>query len=130
MNWSDEWALIRSAALAHGIDPYFVAAIRKAENGGPGREFGVLSVKAPTYRDQLEECCTTIRRRMAEHQPTISMRIMTNGHGRICLPDAWIAWFGSRWAPVGAPNDPHRLNENWAHNVMILYHQGMDTLSA
>ena len=51
--WQDEEALIRIAAAKYGLDWHLVAAIRKAENGGAGKEFGVLSVKAPTYVHSL-----------------------------------------------------------------------------
>lgn len=48
--WEQE-AIIRIARQA-GVDPRLLAAVRLTENGGPGREFGVLSVPAPTYDDQ------------------------------------------------------------------------------
>jgi hypothetical protein len=124
--WSEEWLLIRAAALAHGVDAFFIAAIRKAENGAPGREFGVLSVHAPTYADQLRECCATVRRRMSEKPPRMGLRILRNGVVRLILPNDWIDWFGSRWAPLGAENDPLALNRNWSDNVVLLYAEGMN----
>lgn len=130
MEWSDEWRFIRASALAHGIDPYFVGAIRKAENGGPGREFGVLSTKATTYQAQLDTCCATVRQRMLEKAPRLRPYRPANGILRLCLNSDWIEWFGSVWAPLGASNDPTHLNANWANNVTILYRHGMDAWPA
>lgn len=126
MNWSDEWLLIRAAAIAHGIDPFFVAAIRKAENGAAGREFGVLTVKAPTYSEQLEAACATVRNRMVEHPPRYRPRLLTSGISRLCLNDDWIEWFAARWAPLGASNDPNSLNVHWSDNVIALYRREMN----
>ncbi len=126
MQWSDEWLLIRAAALAHGVDPFFIAAVRKAENGAPGREFGVLTLKAPTYSEQLEACCATVRNRMVEHPPRLRVRLLTSGISRLCLNDDWIDWFAARWAPLGAANDPNSLNVNWSNNVIGLYQRAMN----
>jgi hypothetical protein len=124
--WSDEWLLIRAAAIAHGIDPFFVAAIRKAENGGPGKEFGVLTIKAPSYSEQLDGCCATVRNRMIEKPPRYRPRLLKSGISRLCLTDDWIDWFGSRWAPLNVANDPDSLNRNWSDNVVRLYQRMMN----
>jgi hypothetical protein len=31
---------------------------------------------------------------------------------------AFVAFWGARWAPVGAENDPHDLNRHWVPNVV------------
>lgn len=80
-------------------------AIRKAENGKQGREFGVLTPEAMRFADDPD--------------PTKSLQIQA----------MWAAGtikkrykgdlneFASRWAPVGADNDPTGLNKNWVKNV-------------
>jgi len=60
MTWHEEADTITQAAVRTGVDPYFVMAIRRAEHGRPGREFGVLSVPAPTYADQLAVTLNTL----------------------------------------------------------------------
>jgi hypothetical protein len=126
VQWSDEWLMIRAAALAHGVDAFFLAAIRQAENGGPGKEFGVLTIKAPTYSEQLEAACATVRNRMVERPPRLRVRLLKSGISRLCLNDDWIGWFASRWAPLGAANDPHELNPHWVDNVCALYARAMN----
>ncbi len=37
--------------------------------------------------------------------------------------DSFIQFLGSRWAPIGAANDPHNLNKNWVKNVLSLWPQ-------
>lgn len=39
------------------------------------------------------------------------------------LEDGFIAFLGSRYAPVGADNDPDNLNSNWVKNVSYFYHR-------
>ena len=38
-------------------------------------------------------------------------------------PAAFVAFLSSRWAPVGAANDPTGLNAHWAGNVTAVYQQ-------
>jgi hypothetical protein len=37
------------------------------------------------------------------------------------LAGDFVANWSKRWAPVGADNDPHHLNENWTNNVRKLW---------
>jgi hypothetical protein len=36
----------------------------------------------------------------------------------------FLVFLGSRWAPVGAANDPNGLNANWVANVIADYRKG------
>lgn len=36
-------------------------------------------------------------------------------------PQAFVAFWAKRWAPVGAANDPHALNANWPTNVLAFW---------
>src|SRR5437867_10199538 len=65
-----EQLLIRDAASRAAVDPRFLGSLRRAENGGPGREFGVLSVPAPTYEDQVRLAAASIRRNVERFEAT------------------------------------------------------------
>jgi len=79
-------------------------ALRAAENGGPGREYGVLSIPAPTQEQQA---------RIAARSIKANKRRWEAAGG----PVDFVSFMGSRWAPVGAENDPHSLNRHWEQNV-------------
>jgi hypothetical protein len=120
--WQDEQALIRIAAARYGLDWHFVAAIRKAEDGGRGREFGVLSVKAPTYLAQLDVCCQTVRRRLAEYDvdsQALELHEAPDARQVVVYHRDFINHFAAIWAPGGAGNGPHGLN--WARDVGYWY---------
>ena len=74
-------------------------AIRRAENGGVGREFGVLNPEAMRFKDDPAKSFVTQARWAAG---TIKKRYKGN-----------LKEFRDRWAPLGAENDPTGLNENW-----------------
>jgi hypothetical protein len=117
IDWKTEWPLIRDAATVHGVDPYAVAAIRHTENGGSGREFGVLSVEASTYKAQLEVACTSIRNAYLRFNAQLHFEY----NGRLCLTKGFVVSFASRWAPGDAKNDPQKLNANWVTNFWNAY---------
>jgi hypothetical protein len=89
-----------------------VAAIRHAENGAAGREYGVLGAgvrrdmerKGDTYRPQAGWCAATV-------QKTYDRWVKAGAKGE------FIAFLGKRYCPVGAKNDPNGLNRNWVNNV-------------
>lgn len=124
MTWAEEWELIKAAAYKVGLDPYFIAAIRKCENGGPGKEFGVLAVSAPTYDDQLRVACATVKHRLVQYsqnEPALFTYVAPDGDGVVIYSPNFIDWFASIWAPAGAGNDPKDLNRNWANNCKWQY---------
>lgn len=109
-------------ALRHGVDPFFIAAIRCHEDGGAGREFGVLAEPAPTYQQQLAVCCKTIRSYLAAYLASpFTIRPTTFGCRRLCYSDKFIAYAAGRYAPARANNDPTNLNQFWAHGVAQFY---------
>lgn len=89
-----------------------VAAIRKAENGGPGREFGILGAavrrdmkrRGDTYRVQAGWCAATV-------QKNYDRWVKAGSKGD------FIVFLGKRYCPVGAKNDPNGLNRHWIKNV-------------
>jgi hypothetical protein len=80
-------------------------AIRYAENGRQGREFGVLTPEAQRFADDPDpEKSFLTQARWAAG--TIKRRY-----------DGDLQKFQQRWAPIGAKNDPKNLNANWLKNV-------------
>ena len=82
-----------------------VAAIRYAENGGKGKEYGILHPRVkPTYRSQAGWCAATVQK---------NYDLWTNA-GK---PGRFIVYLGKKYCPVGADNDPDNLNRHWIKNV-------------
>jgi hypothetical protein len=85
-----------------------VAAIRFAENGGKGREYGILHPRVkPTYRSQAGWCAATVQKNYDRWTKA----------GR---KGDFITFLGNRYCPVGAENDPTGLNKHWQKNVRKL----------
>ena len=86
-----------------------VAAIRYAENGGKGREYGILHPRVkPTYRSQAGWCAATV-------QKNYDRWVKAGSKGE------FVVFLGKRYCPVGADNDPNGLNKHWIKNVRKLY---------
>lgn len=101
-----------------GIDPAALAALRLAENGGPGREFGVLSVSAPTYDEQATIAARSIKNHEARYRRATG-ELPRGADGR--YTEAFLAHFSARYAPIGAGNDPTGLNSHHARNLIAGY---------
>ena len=85
-----------------------VAAIRFAENGGKGREYGILHPRVkPTYRSQAGWCAATVQKNFDRWTKAGSK-------------GDFITFLGNRYCPVGAENDPTGLNKHWQKNVRKL----------
>ena len=86
-----------------------VAAIRHAENGRAGREYGILHKKAvgKSYRTQAGWCAATVQKNYDRWTKA----------GR---KGDFITFLGNRYCPVGAGNDPNGLNRHWIGNVKRL----------
>ena len=97
-----ELATIRTAAIRNGIQPgtedwYVLLAIRKAENGKPGLEFGIMNPKANDLGSQAGWAAASI----------LGARGRWDGKGD------FVDAMGARYCP---PAD-HPLNKHWAGNV-------------
>jgi hypothetical protein len=130
---AEQAAIFALAGLA-GVDPRFLAAIRVAEGGGPGREFGVVSQPttptasdlanagvygvAGTFWAQGRIAAASIRANMTRYQNQTG-RLPQDASGN--LTQDFIAFFGARWAPLDAANDPKGLNVNWVPNATMTY---------
>ena len=113
-----EQAQILLTAAEIGVPATFLAAIRIAENGRAGREFGVLSEAADTYEAQARIAALSIRNNQWRHVLRFK-EWPVDGTG--FLSEGFVKFMQSRWAPIGADNDPNGLNANWSRNVWRVY---------
>ena len=83
-----------------------VAAIRHAENGRAGREYGVLHPKAlgKSYRTQAGWCAATVQKHYDRWT-------------KAGKKGDFLESLARRYCPVGADNDPTGLNKHWLKNV-------------
>ena len=85
-----------------------VAAIRYAENGGKGKEYGILHPRVkPTYRSQAGWCAATV-------QKNYDRWVKAGRKGD------YLVFLAKRYCPIGADNDPNGLNHHWLGNVRKL----------
>ena len=90
-----------------------VAAIRYAENGRAGREYGILHPRVkPTYRSQAGWCAATVARHWD--------RWIAKG-GSPKDMKAFIVDLGGRYCPLDDPRDKDGLNRHWIPNVTKFY---------
>ncbi len=96
------------AGEAYPVNPYaLLLAIRCAEGGRKGFEFGIVAAKDTDLRTQAEWACATVKKNLE--------RFRKSGEKDI------IEFLGKRWAPIGAENDPLGLNRHWVRNVRFFY---------
>ena len=90
------------------VNPHaLILAIREAEKGRKGFEFGVIAVKDTDLKTQCEYACATVKKNFE--------RFRESGE------KDFIAFLGRRYAPLNVPNDPHNLNRHWVSNVRWFY---------
>jgi hypothetical protein len=100
---------VRNVAADFGIDAALIQAVVKAE--GDIVKAVQCSIPSVTTREQaLRVLC-----RSAVHAMSDWVR---NDPAR---REEFVAFWGARWAPVGAANDPKGLNANWVPNVTDLW---------
>jgi len=83
-----------------------------------GREYGVLSVSAPTYAEQLHMAALTVLHRLWSYPGN---PLTTTPDHQLVVSTNWIAYFASIWAPSGVANDPNNLNANWVKDFTAAY---------
>jgi len=118
INWEKEYPIIEKAALRNnceGDDFLILLAIRLAERGGEGKEFGIVHPKA--WGTNLDTqagwaACTVVKNRKRYESQVRS--------GTTC---DFITFLGNRYCPIGAANDPKGLNRNWGKNVTYFYNK-------
>ncbi len=119
-----EYEHIKRIAQRYFVDPRFILAIRCAEDGGPGREFGVLSISAPTWDDQCRATCLSVLNAVIRGLDLhVNILQALSDRCKFEYTPSFIRLFAARWAPEDAANDPNQLNNNWARNVSLIYAQ-------
>lgn len=95
-------------------DNQIADAIFQAE-GGPKAKipYGILSVKVKDEAEARKVCLNTVRNNRK--------RYTDYGYKQY---DTYLEFLASRYAPVGAGNDPHNLNQNWIKNVKYFLEKG------
>jgi hypothetical protein len=108
-------SLILLPLTAHAYpDQEIVNAIYKAEGGKKAKKpFGILSVECSGYDECRQICYNTVRNNRK--------RYADYGHKQY---DTYLEFLSSRYAPVGASNDPSNLNKNWLKNVRYFLKTG------
>ena len=93
-------------------------AIRRHENGGKGRQFGVLHPYRPkTYRSQCAWCADSIKRNRIRYENKYKEKVTL---GNI---EVFIRFMGRRYCPVGVKNDPKGLNKYWIPGVTSWFYK-------
>ena len=116
---------IAAMALKHGIDWRLLKALRQTENGGPGREFGVLDGNAKDWTQQADEAARTIRHTVGRSWKWLNADAWDDVGGMYTI--SFLSYFSrggigyAGYAPLGAANDPSGLNANHLHNLTSYY---------
>jgi len=97
------------APESYPVNPFaLLLAIREAERGRKGFEFGVVKAKDTDLKTQCKYACETIKNNFQRFKEQESEQ-------------DFIVFLGKRYAPIGAENDPNGLNQHWVHNVRWFY---------
>ena len=94
---------VKRIAREFGVDAALIQAVVIAE----GDILRAVQCSLPTIATREEALRVTCR--SAAH--ALSDYVKANAG------PAFVAFWGNRWAPVGAANDPVNLNKNWPKNV-------------
>ena len=97
--------------IAHqfGVDAALIQAVVTAE----GNIVKAVQCSVPNVKDRAE--AIEIVCRSAAHAMSDWVKQDPERHA------AFVKFWGARWAPVGATNDPTNLNSNWITNVTRLW---------
>lgn len=88
--------------------PKLVQAVIRAEGGTLDHLLKAVRCSMPETADAnaaIDVCCRSAVHAMSDY-------LMAHDH------EGFVAYFASKWAPVGVANDPTNLNKNWTGNVL------------
>ena len=109
---------VRAVAHDFGLDPALLQAVVTAE----GNILKAVQCSIPTVQTRSE--ALRILARSAAHAMTDYIKSSDQYRAE------FVAFWGDRWAPVGAANDPKGLNANWIQNVRKLWAAGAEGMRA
>lgn len=98
---------------------FLLIAIRCAEQGGPQREMGILDKRANTFEKQVRWCRNTIINNVKRYEDKHQKSAYT--HDKSLFTIEYLFFLASKYAPLGAANDPKDLNKNWLSNVRLFH---------
>ncbi len=99
---------VQITAKRWGLDPVLLQAVVQAE-GNILRAVQCSFPNTQTRQEALEITC-----RSCTHAMRDFIREYSFG-------PTFISYWGNRWAPIGASNDPAKTNANWVPNVTKLW---------
>ncbi len=101
-----EKKLIYEMAMRYGLDPHFLLALRRQENGGEGQEFGIKSAETNDYLNQLNMSARSIQNSMNRYEGVFNKSPLNEGG---FLSVEFIALFSDRYCPpeLGGVNENH-----------------------
>lgn len=114
------------------VEPEMLMALRSAEDGGRGVEYGIFPKGADKkryekdqgyfWKDQFFKYESEREKQLSWAAWTIKKnweRFAENPEGH----ENFISYFASKYAPIGAKNDPKGLNRHWERNFRIFYNE-------
>lgn len=100
---------VQAIAKSFGVDAALIQAVVHAE-GDIVKAVQCSIPSAQTRDEALKILC-----RSAVHAMSDYIRLQPSSRAE------FVAFWGERWAPLGAANDPRSLNANWVPNVRKLW---------
>ncbi|MEN6455801.1 MAG: hypothetical protein ABFD10_16245 [Prolixibacteraceae bacterium] len=101
------------------VKPYaFMLAVRMTEQGRAGREFGVMAQGA--IDTDLETQAEWTMSTLVKDTKRWYADTLANGKKKSDYA-GFIFYFGDKWCPIGADNDPNNLNQYWIPNFQKYY---------
>jgi len=99
---------------------FMLIAIRCTEQGGPGKEMGILDKRCKTLEAQVRWARNTVINNMSRfgNKHLGEDPIDYKNH---LFSDKYLEYFSGVYAPVGAKNDPTGLNKNHLKNLRYFY---------
>ena len=116
-----DWEVIRNSCSNYGLDPDLVAAIRFAEGGPRGAEFGLTRTRGLTPRSQLDRACEMLVELIVKYPGPFPMFVADQRPRVKCaaFSDSVIRYLAARWNSEKARNAPTR----WFTSVRTAYLQ-------
>lgn len=100
---------VRRIARRFGLDPALIQAVVRAE-GDIIKAVQCSFPKVTTLDEALDITCRSATHALSDYVKALDA-------------DGFVEFWGGRWAPKGAGNDPKALNAHWAPNVRRLWRQ-------
>jgi len=126
--YPSELPLIRQVAQHVGVDTALLMAIRQAESGKK-YPFGIMPSEKYKNSACYKEAGRPFSSELEKQAVWCAWTIKANQSrwarlswlARLQYRNDFLRFLGSRYAPIGAGNDPRGLNRNWVRNVTLFF---------